>query len=64
MRLLLAALCISAYAPMACAQTEPNLDRLSASQPIHGSPSSPDENKNQPYHRRVLPAPLRPRWRR
>jgi hypothetical protein len=49
MRLILAALCISAYASTACAQkTEPNLDRLSASQPIHGSPSSPDEDKGQP----------------
>jgi hypothetical protein len=48
MRLILAALCISAYASTACAQTEPNLDQLSASQPIHGSPSSPDEDKSQP----------------
>ena len=48
MRLLLAALCISAYASMAGAQTEPNLDRLSASQPIHGSPGSPDVDKSQP----------------
>jgi hypothetical protein len=48
MRLLLAALCISAYAPMACAQTQPDFNRLSASQPIHGSPSSPDEDKSQP----------------
>ena len=48
MRLLLAALCISAYASTAYAQTEVNLDRLSASQPIHGSASSPDEDKGQP----------------
>ena len=48
MRLVLAALCISAYASMAYAQTQPNLDRLSASQPIHGTPSSPDEDKGQP----------------
>jgi hypothetical protein len=48
MRLILAAFCISAYAPMASAQTEPNLNQLSASQPIHGSASSPDEDKGQP----------------
>ena len=48
MRFVLAALCISAYASTACAQTEVNLDRLSASQPIHGSASSPDEDKGQP----------------
>jgi hypothetical protein len=48
MRLILAALCISAYASMACGQTEPNLDQLSASQPIHGPASSPDEDKAQP----------------
>jgi hypothetical protein len=48
MRLILAALCISAYASTACAQTQPNPDRLSASQPIHGSASSPDEDKGQP----------------
>ena len=48
MRLKLAALCISAYASTACAQTQPNLDRLSASQSIHGSASSPDEDKGQP----------------
>jgi hypothetical protein len=47
MRLLLAALCISAYAPMAYAQTQPDFNRLSASQPI-GSASSPDEDKSQP----------------
>ncbi len=47
MRLLLATLCICAYAPMACAQTEPNLDRLSASQPIKGEPASSDDNKGQ-----------------
>jgi len=48
MRFVLAALCISAYASTACAQTELNPDRLSASQPIHGSASSPDEDKGQP----------------
>jgi hypothetical protein len=47
MRLLLAALCISAYASMACAQTQPNLDQLSASQPINGGATSPDDNKGQ-----------------
>jgi hypothetical protein len=47
MRLLLAAFCISAYAPLACAQTEPNLDRLSASQPINGEAASSDDNKGQ-----------------
>jgi hypothetical protein len=47
MRLILAALFISAYASTACAQTPLNLDRLSASQPIHGSASSPDEDKGQ-----------------
>jgi hypothetical protein len=48
MRFVFAALCISACASMACAQAEPNLDRLSGSQPIHGSASSPDEDKGQP----------------
>jgi hypothetical protein len=47
MRLVLA-LCISAYASMAYAQTQPNPEQLSASQPIHGSASSPDEDKGQP----------------
>jgi hypothetical protein len=47
MRFVFAALCICAYAPMACAQTEPNLDRLSASQPINGGAASPDDNKGQ-----------------
>jgi hypothetical protein len=47
MRLVLA-LCISAYASMAFAQTQADPDRLSASQPIHGSASSPDEDKGQP----------------
>jgi hypothetical protein len=45
MRLVLAALCISTSASMAYAQTQPNLDRLSASQPINGGVASPDEAK-------------------
>jgi hypothetical protein len=48
MRLVLAALCIAASASVACAQTQPDLNRLSTSQPIHGSASSPDEDKGQP----------------
>jgi hypothetical protein len=48
MRLVLAALCISGYASTAYAQTEPNLDRLSASQPINGSATSPQVDKGQP----------------
>jgi hypothetical protein len=48
MRLVFAALCICAYTSMACAQTEPNLDRLSASQPINGGAASSDDNKGQP----------------
>jgi hypothetical protein len=47
MRLVLAALCISAYASMACAQTQPNLEQLSASQPINGGAASPDDNKGK-----------------
>jgi hypothetical protein len=47
MRLFLAALCISAYASIVSAQTQPDLDRLSASQPINGSAESPDENKGK-----------------
>jgi hypothetical protein len=47
MRLFLIALCISAYASMASAQTQLDLNRLSASQPIKGSAASPDENKEQ-----------------
>jgi hypothetical protein len=55
MRLILAALCISAYVSTACAQTEPNLDRLSASQPIHGVLAPLTKTKGN-LHRRVLPA--------
>jgi hypothetical protein len=47
MRLVLAALCVSAYASMACAQTQPNLEQLSASQPINGGATSPDDSKGQ-----------------
>jgi hypothetical protein len=47
MRLVLAALCICASASMAYAQTQPNLDRLSASQPINGGATSPDDDKGQ-----------------
>jgi hypothetical protein len=47
MRLVLAALCISAYGSMACAQTQPNLEQLSASQPINGGTASPEDNKGQ-----------------
>jgi len=47
MRFVLAALCVSAYASMACAQTQPNLDRLSASQPINGRAASSNDNKEQ-----------------
>jgi hypothetical protein len=46
MRLFLAALCISAYASMASAQTQLDFNRLSASQPINGEATSP-ENKQQ-----------------
>jgi hypothetical protein len=49
MRRLVLVLCISAYASMAYAQTQPaNPEQLSASQPIHGSAGSPDEDKGQP----------------
>jgi hypothetical protein len=47
MRLVLAALCIAAFASMARAQTQPNLDQLSASQPINGGAASPDSNKGK-----------------
>jgi hypothetical protein len=47
MRLVFAALCIAASASMAWAQTQPNLDQLSASQPINGGATSPDANKGQ-----------------
>jgi hypothetical protein len=47
MRLFVAALCISAYASMASAQTQLDFNRLSASQPINGGATSPDENKEQ-----------------
>ena len=36
MRLVLAAFCIAASGSMAWAQTEPNLEQLSASQPLKG----------------------------
>jgi hypothetical protein len=52
MRLVLAALCIAGSASVACAQTQPDLNRLSASKPIHGSASSPDEDKGQPSPQR------------
>jgi hypothetical protein len=49
MRLIFTALCVAAFASTASAQTpQPNLDQLSASQPIHGSPGSPDVDKSQP----------------
>jgi hypothetical protein len=47
MRLLFAALCIAASASMAWAQTQPNLDRLSASKPINGGATASDENKGK-----------------
>jgi hypothetical protein len=47
MRLVLTALCISVYASMASAQTQLDFNRLSASQPINGGATSPDENKEQ-----------------
>jgi hypothetical protein len=57
MRLLIAALCsIAASGSMAWAQTEPNLDRLSASQPINGGATASDENKGQPQS--PAPGPL------
>jgi hypothetical protein len=46
MRLVLAAICIAAFASMARAQTQPNLDQLSASQPISGA-ASPDKGQSQ-----------------
>ena len=49
MRLIFTALCVAALASTASAQTpQPNLDQLSASQPVHGSPGSPDVDKSQP----------------
>ena len=49
MRFIIAALCVAACASTASAQNaQPNLDQLSASQPIHGSASSPDEDNTQP----------------
>jgi hypothetical protein len=47
MRLFLAALCTFACASMASAQTQPDLDRLSASQPLNGDAKSSDDNKGQ-----------------
>ena len=47
MRLVLAALCISAYTSMACAQAQLNLDRLSASQPLNRGATSPDDDNGQ-----------------
>jgi hypothetical protein len=49
MRLILAALCISAYASIASAQTQPDLNRLSGSQPINDdAKSSDDKGQAQP----------------
>jgi hypothetical protein len=47
MPFVLAALCIAASASMACAQTQLNLDRLSASQPINGGAAANDDSKRQ-----------------
>jgi hypothetical protein len=47
MRLFLAALCFLACTSMVPAQTQLDLNRLSASQPIKGSAAAPDENKEQ-----------------
>jgi hypothetical protein len=47
MRLLIATLCIAACSSMASAQTQPDLNRLSASQPINDGAKSSDENKGQ-----------------
>jgi hypothetical protein len=47
MRLTLAALCVAAYASGAWAQTQPNLEQLSASQPLNGGAASPDDKKGQ-----------------
>ncbi len=43
MRLVLAAFCIAASGSMAWAQTEPNLEQLSASQPLKGEAASHDK---------------------
>jgi hypothetical protein len=45
MRLVLAAFCIAASGSMAWAQTEPNLEQLSASQPLKGEAASPHDKK-------------------
>jgi hypothetical protein len=58
MRLVLAALCISTSASMAYAQTQPNLDRLSASQPINGGVASPDEATKGQSQPQGSPGPL------
>jgi hypothetical protein len=47
MRLFLAVLCVAAYASMASAQTQPDLNRLSASQPINDGAKSSDDNNGQ-----------------
>jgi hypothetical protein len=47
MRIVLAALCISAYASTALAETQLDLNQLSASQPINGGANSSDDNKGQ-----------------
>ena len=47
MRLLVAALCIAACTSMASAQTQPDLNRLSASQPINDDAKSSEDNKGQ-----------------
>jgi len=47
MRLFLAALCLAACASMASAQTQPDLNRLSASQPLNDDAKS-DKGQPQP----------------
>jgi hypothetical protein len=47
MRLVLAAFCIAASGSMAWAQTEPNLEQLSASQPLKGEAAPPHDNKGE-----------------
>jgi hypothetical protein len=57
MRLIFAALCIAASGSMAWAQTQPNLDRLSASQPINGGAAGSDDN-NKGQSQSPGPGPL------
>jgi hypothetical protein len=47
MRLVFAAPCFAASTSLAWAETQPNLDQLSASQPVNGGAALPEDKNNK-----------------